>query len=98
MKNAPYASWSITPYNADPANTVSVIWWTPDAYAARNPNIPASDKAAILADGALQVDILTAPPGGWTSGDEVEGTQLWAGAAVDPVTKVRHRVAAATRW
>ncbi len=88
VKNAPYANYSITPYNADPANTVSIIWWTQDAYDDRDESIPAADVAAILADGALQVDVLPAPQGGWTSGTEVEGTQLWAGASVDPVTKV----------
>lgn len=83
VKNAPYASWSITPYNADPANTVSIIWWTQDGYDNRDPSIPASDTAAILADGALQVNVLPAPQGGWVSGTEVEGSQLWAGASVD---------------
>ena len=84
--NAPYATWSITPWNTVSADTVSIIWWTAAAYAARNPDIPATDVAAILADGALQVDVLPAPPGGWTSGDEKTGTQLWAGASIDPVT------------
>ena len=84
--NAPYATWSITPYNAVSSDTVSIIWWTPAAYAARNPDIDASNVAALLADGALQVDVLPMPGGGWTSGDEQTGTQLWAGATVDPVT------------
>lgn len=83
VKNAPYASWSITPYNADPSGTVSIIWWTQAGYDNRDPNIPAGDTAAILADGALQVNVLPAPGGGWVSGTEVEGTQLWAGASVD---------------
>ena len=41
-----------------------IIWWTAAAYAARNPDIPATDVAAILADGALQVDVLPVRPAG----------------------------------
>jgi hypothetical protein len=66
---------------------VSIIWWTPTAYENRDPSIPAGDVAAILADGALQVDVLPAPGPGWVSGTTVNGTQLWAGASVNPVTK-----------
>lgn len=86
--NAPYASWSITPSNTDgiAGSPVVLIWWTEDAYAARDRSIPASDVDAILADGAAKVDVLPAPVGGWVSGVTVSGTQLWPGAQVDPGT------------
>lgn len=86
--NAPYADWTITPHNVgDPGATVSLIWWTPAAYAARNPAIPAGDIAALLADGAIAVNILPAPGGGgWVDGVTQSGQVLWAGASVDPVT------------
>src|SRR5690606_249364 len=74
--NAPYATWSITPGNADPSATVGLIGWTPAAYESRDPSIPAGDVAAILADGALQVDVLPAPGAGWVSGTTANGTQL----------------------
>ncbi len=84
--NAPFATWAITPYNTPASDEVAIIWWTPAAFAARNPDLPVSNPAAILADGALQVDVLPMPGGGWTSGDEQTGSQLWAGATIDPVT------------
>ena len=46
------------------------------------PGIDAGDSAAILADGASQVDYVTVPPG-WTEGTPITGQQLWPGAAVD---------------
>ena len=85
---APYASWSITPSHTDAiaGSPIVLIWWTADAYAARDRSIPASDVDAILADGALAVDVVPTPAGGWVSGTTVSGTQLWPGATVDPVT------------
>jgi hypothetical protein len=85
---APYASWSITPSHTDAiaGSPVVLIWWTADAYAARDRSIPASDVDAILADGAAKVDVVPTPAGGWVSGVTVSGTQLWPGATVDPVT------------
>lgn len=88
VKDAPYASWSITPSHTDgiASSQVVLIWWTEAAYAARDTTIPATDVAGILADGASKVDALPTPAGGWVSGATVTGTQLWPGAAIDPVT------------
>ncbi|UDF12538.1 DUF11 domain-containing protein [Antiquaquibacter oligotrophicus] len=87
-KDAPYATWSVTPTNTgeNTVGPVALIWWTEAAYAARDASIPASDTDAILADGASQVDVLPAPVDGWVNGVTVSGTQLWPGAAVDPDT------------
>ncbi|WP_164863490.1 DUF11 domain-containing protein [Agromyces sp. LHK192] len=82
INDTPYFTYSITPENMDGLPVVALIWWTPAAYAAHDPSIPAGDEAAILADGASQVDYVTLPPG-WTSGDPVSGSQLWPGAEVD---------------
>lgn len=82
--DTPVMSYEITPYNiqnVDPL-TIVLIWWTPEAFANRDPSIPASDTAAILADGASQVDAIV-PPSAVTSGETLSGEQLWPGAAVD---------------
>jgi uncharacterized repeat protein (TIGR01451 family)/LPXTG-motif cell wall-anchored protein len=81
--NAPLVSYSITPVNVSADPTIALIWWTTSGYANRNPNIDASDKAALLADGAQQVDYITVPAG-WQNGDTITGTQLWPGAALGP--------------
>lgn len=85
VKDAPYATWSVTPTNTDTvqAPTVVLVWWTPEGFAARDRSIPSSDVAGILADGAQQVDVLPEPPGGWASGVTYTGTQLWPGGGVD---------------
>lgn len=88
--NAPYADWSITPQNTTGVADapVALIWWSAEAFAGRDTSIPASDTAAILADGASQVDLLPTPTGGWVSGVTVTGSQLWPGAAVDTKTGI----------
>ena len=80
--NAPLMSYTLTPFNVGSTPTIALIWWTADGYAHRDPSINASDKAALLANGAQQVDYVTVPAG-WSSGDPISGTQLWPGAAVD---------------
>ncbi|MFF2274849.1 hypothetical protein [Agromyces sp. NPDC058126] len=84
VNDTPWFTYSITPFNiSDPgANPISLIWWTPEAFANRDPSIPADDVAALLADGASQVDPI-AYPAGWVSGDTISGQQLWPGAEVD---------------
>ena len=84
VNDTPLFTYSITPFNVDDpsANPIVLIWWTPAAFADRDPSIPASDVAAILADGASQVDPI-AYPAGWTSGETISGEQLWPGAEVD---------------
>lgn len=82
LADAPVFQYSITPYNLKTAPTVAVVWWTTDGYAHRDPSIRASDKAALLANGAQQVNYV-AVPAGWTNGQTISGTQLWPGAAVD---------------
>jgi uncharacterized repeat protein (TIGR01451 family) len=82
VRNAPVVSYSITPYNLTAAPTIALIWWTPDGFAAHNPNIPAADQAALLADGAQQVNYVSLPSG-WMNGQTISGTQLWPGAGVD---------------
>ena len=80
--DTPYAAYSVTPFNVSEDPTVALIWWTRDAYADRDPSISASDTAALLADGASQVDRIEIPVG-WTSGTPIEGEILWPGAEVD---------------
>ncbi|MDR6904698.1 putative repeat protein (TIGR01451 family) [Agromyces sp. 3263] len=84
VNDTPLFDYSITPYNIDDpsANPIVLIWWTPDAFADRDPSIPASDVAAILADGASQVDPI-AYPDGWMSGQPISDQKLWPGAEVD---------------
>lgn len=82
LADAPVFQYSITPYNLKTAPTVAVVWWTTDGYAHRDPSIRASDKAALLANGAQQVNYVPVPAG-WTNGQTISGTQLWPGAAVD---------------
>ncbi len=85
LKDAAYADWSVTPTNTEALKDAPVvlIWWTESAYLARDRSIPASDPAAILADGAAWVDTLPAPADGWTSGVTVSGSQLWPGTEVN---------------
>lgn len=82
INDTPWFEYSITPVNVDPLPEVALIWWTADAFAAHDPSIDAADEAAILADGASQVDYIEAPDG-WTPGDPIDGRQLWPGAAID---------------
>ncbi|WP_022888260.1 DUF11 domain-containing protein [Agromyces italicus] len=84
VNDTPWFTYEITPFNiTDPAaNPIALIWWTPEAFANRDPSIPADDVAALLADGASQVDPI-AYPAGWASGDTISGQQLWPGAEVD---------------
>jgi len=78
----PYVFYSIPLSNGAVAPFVALIWWTPEAFAARTIGIDPADTAAILADGASQID--TVPiPAGWQNGDTITGEQLWPGAAVD---------------
>ncbi|QIM15584.1 DUF11 domain-containing protein [Leucobacter insecticola] len=80
--DTPYASYSVTPFNVADVPTISLIWWTLDAYENRDPSIDAGDAAALLADGASQVDPIDVPSG-WADGTPLEGQLLWPGAAVD---------------
>ncbi|MCX7523206.1 LPXTG cell wall anchor domain-containing protein [Microbacterium sp. STN6] len=82
LADAPVVRYSLTPYNMATLPTVAIIWWTTDGYAHRDPSIDASNKAALLANGAEQVNYVPVPAG-WTSGETISGTQLWPGAAVD---------------
>ncbi|UTX52264.1 DUF11 domain-containing protein [Leucobacter aridicollis] len=84
VNDTPWFTYSVTPAGiSDPGSLpISIIWWSPEAYAARDASIPAADHAAILADGAAQVDTL-AYPAGWQSGDTLSGEVLWPGASVD---------------
>lgn len=84
VNDTPWFNYSVTPggFEADANLPIVLIWWTPSAYAQRDASIPASDPAAILADGAAQVDVL-ATPDGWASGEALSGRMLWPGAAVD---------------
>ena len=84
VKDAPSVQFTVTPFNiADPATQpLALIWWTPAAYADRDPSISAGDTAAILANGASRVDTI-AYPDGWTSGTPISGEELWPGAAVN---------------
>lgn len=79
----PVLNYQVTPVNVQNVNPLNLvaIWWTPEAYAARDTSIPSSDTAAILADGAIQVSPITLPSG-WVSGDTVSGQMPWAGAAL----------------
>ena len=82
VNDAPVVSYSLTPFNLTSAPTIALIWWTTDGYANHDPSIPAGDQAALLADGAQQVDYV-ALPAGWMNGQTISGTQLWPGASVD---------------
>ena len=84
VNDTPWFTYNITPSGTADTATLPIvmIWWTPEAFANRDPSIPAGDTAAILADGASQVDPI-AYPAGWQSGDPVTGQMLWPGASVD---------------
>ncbi|UOQ59341.1 hypothetical protein MUN76_09745 [Leucobacter rhizosphaerae] len=82
IADTPYASYTVTPFNVSADPWIALIWWTPAAYADRDPSISADDTAALLADGASQVDRIEMPVG-WTSGTPIEGQILWPGAEVD---------------
>ena len=83
LNNVPYVGYTVLPNNVpSPLPPIAMIWWTAGAYAARDTGIDAGDSAAILADGASQVDYVTVPPG-WTEGTPITGQQLWPGAAID---------------
>ncbi|MDR5700319.1 prealbumin-like fold domain-containing protein [Agromyces aerolatus] len=82
--NAPYIDWNVTPHNIEGVETPAIvlIWWTKAAYEQRDPSIPASDRAAILADGAARVDSIV-PPGTAVNGEAITGSSLWPGAVLD---------------
>lgn len=84
VRDTPWFTYSITPSGiGDTADLpIVMIWWTEEAYANRDASIPANDPAAILADGASQVDPI-AYPAGWVSGQVVSGQMLWPGASID---------------
>lgn len=82
VNDAPVVSYSITPYNLTSSPTIALIWWSPAKFAAHDPTIPAGDQAAILADGAAQVNYVSVPAD-WANGQTISGTQLWPGAGVD---------------
>ena len=82
VNDAPVVSYSITPYNLTSSPTIALIWWSPAKFAGHDPSIPAGDEAAILADGAAQVNYVAVPPT-WANGQTISGTQLWPGAGVD---------------
>ena len=76
IDNTPYVSYEITPSNVgSPPPPVAMIWWSAEAFAARDPGIDAANTAALLADGASQVDYVPVP-GDWSSGDTITGQQL----------------------
>ncbi|WP_157802972.1 prealbumin-like fold domain-containing protein [Compostimonas suwonensis] len=84
LANTPYLQYTVTPYNTqniDPLD-IDLIWWTQNGYELRDPSIPASDVAAILANGAKVVNPIAIPEG-WQDGDPITGEQLWPGAVVD---------------
>ncbi|MFC6354744.1 prealbumin-like fold domain-containing protein [Luethyella okanaganae] len=83
--DAPWLYYEVTPYNTqnvDPL-VIRLIWWTQAAFGGHDPSIPASDIAAILADGASKVDTIGVPAG-WVDGQTISGRILWPGAAVGP--------------
>jgi LPXTG-motif cell wall-anchored protein len=82
VNDTPLASYSVTPSNVGSLPTIAMVWWTQDAYENRDPEIDASDTAALLADGASKVDPIEVPVG-WTNGTKIEGRILWPGAEVD---------------
>jgi uncharacterized repeat protein (TIGR01451 family) len=82
VNDALVVSYSLTPFNITSTPAIAIIWWTSNGYAGRDPGIPAADEAALLADGAQQVDYV-ALPAGWMNGQTISGTQLWPGASVD---------------
>ena len=82
VNDTPYVQYEVTPSRVGDQPEVVLVWWTAAAYADRDTTIDAADTAAILADGASQVDRLEVPAG-WLPGDTVTGEQLWPGAAVD---------------
>jgi uncharacterized repeat protein (TIGR01451 family) len=82
VADTPWLDYRVTAANVASLSSGSLIWWTPEAYANRNPAIAADDVAALLADGASQVDPLDAPAD-WSPGEPVSGQRLWPGAAVD---------------
>ncbi|QEO13603.1 VWA domain-containing protein [Agromyces intestinalis] len=83
VNDTPWFTYAVTPYNMEaPLPAVALIWWTLDAYENRDPSIDAADEAALLADGASQVDYVVIPPD-WAPGDTLAGQQLWPGAEVD---------------
>jgi hypothetical protein len=80
--NTPYVSYSIPLSNGAQEPFVALIWWSPEAFANRTIGIDPADTAAILADGASQID--TVPiPADWQNGDTITGEQLWPGAAIN---------------
>ncbi len=101
--NTPIMSYEITPFNIENVDplTIVLIWWTPEAFANRDASIPASDTAAILADGASQVDAIV-PPAFVASGETLSGDLLWPGAAVDengdPIAWPGWRLLASGEW
>lgn len=84
VRDTPWFTYNITPTGiGDTADLpIVMIWWTEEAYANRDSSIPANDPAAILADGASQVDPISYPAG-WVSGQVVSGQMLWPGASID---------------
>lgn len=82
IADTPYASYSVTPFNVASDPTIALIWWTQAAYEERDPSISSGDTAALLADGASQVDRIEMPVG-WTNGTPITGDILWPGAEVD---------------
>lgn len=86
VDDTPIVTYRVTPTNVSGQPTVALIWWTARAFEARDTTIDASDTAAILADGASQVNRI-AVPAGWVSGETITGQQLWPGAAVDAAGK-----------
>ncbi|MHA7134689.1 right-handed parallel beta-helix repeat-containing protein [Oerskovia turbata] len=72
-----------------PQPVIAAIWWSPDAFAAHDPSIPAADTDAILADGAIAVD-RPVTPDGWTSPGVVDGALAFPpGAPAGVVLEMR---------
>lgn len=74
--------YAIPVFNGASTPTVTMIWWTAQAYADRDPSISPDDTAALLADGAQFVDDVPVPAD-WVNGDTITGVKLWPGSAVD---------------
>lgn len=82
VSGVPAVDYVIPVFNGNTTPVVTMVWWTPEAFQNRNPSIPASDTAALIADGAQAVDNIPVPIT-WTNGDSITGMQLWPGSAIN---------------
>jgi fimbrial isopeptide formation D2 family protein/uncharacterized repeat protein (TIGR01451 family) len=82
VSGVPAVDYVIPLFNGNQTPVVTMIWWTPEAFQNRDPEIPASDTAALLADGAQAVNNIPVPIT-WTDGESISGMQLWPGSALN---------------